>query len=74
VLTRARRCSRRWGGDLRGYYLTLGAYDVVTITEAPSDEVMVKFHLALDSAGNVRTLTLKAFPETEFRNIIAALP
>jgi uncharacterized protein with GYD domain len=65
---------KEMGGELKGYYLTMGAHDLVTITEAPSDEVMLRFHLALGSAGNVRTITLKAFPEAEFRKIIATLP
>ncbi|MBI3625727.1 MAG: GYD domain-containing protein, partial [Candidatus Rokubacteria bacterium] len=43
--------------------------------EAPSDDVMARFVLALSSAGNVRTTTtLKAFPEAEYRKIIQGLP
>lgn len=62
------------GGQLKAFYLTLGTYDIVTIAEAPSDEVMTRFLLALCSGGNVRTTTLKAFPEVEFRKLIETLP
>jgi uncharacterized protein with GYD domain len=52
----------------------MGAYDLATIVEAPNDEAIAKFALAVASLGNVRTTTLKAFPEDEYRKIIAALP
>lgn len=62
------------GGELKAFYLTLGPYDIITVAEAPNDEVVTRFVLALASAGNVRTTTLKAFPEAEYRKIIAGLP
>jgi len=52
----------------------MGSYDIAIVAEAPSDDVMAKFALAAGSLGNVRTTTLKAFPEAEYRKIIAALP
>ena len=59
---------------MRGYYLTLGSYDIVTVAEAPDDETAAKFVLTIAAAGNVRTTTLKAFPEADFRKIINSLP
>jgi len=73
-LDTAKKLLKDLGGDLRAFYLTLGQYDIVTIAEAPSDDVIAKFALALGSAGNVRTTTLKAFPEAEYRKIIQGLP
>jgi uncharacterized protein with GYD domain len=35
---------------------------------------MTQFALATGSLGNVRTTTLTAFTEAEFRDIVAALP
>ncbi|MGH7326244.1 MAG: GYD domain-containing protein [Candidatus Methylomirabilaceae bacterium] len=61
------------GGELRGFYLTLGAYDLVAILEAPSDDVVAKLVLSVASQGNVRTTTLKAFPEDEARKIIGSV-
>ena len=73
-LDAAKKLIKDLGGELKGFYLTLGQYDIVTIAEAPSDDAMAKFILALSSAGNVRTTTLKAFPEAEYRKIIQGLP
>jgi uncharacterized protein with GYD domain len=70
----AKKMLKDLGGELKEFYLTLGQYDIVTILEAPTDEVVAKFVLALASAGNVRTTTLKAFPEAEYRKVIAGLP
>ena len=70
----ARKLIRDMGGDMTALYLTMGTYDMVAIIEAPSDAVVAKFVLALGSAGNVRTNTLKAFNEAEFHSIIESLP
>jgi len=73
-LDAAKKMLKELGGELKAMYLTLGSYDIVTIAEAPSDEVIAKFALAASSLGNVRTTTLKAFPEAEYRKIIQGLP
>ena len=70
----AKKLLKTLGGELKDLYLAMGTYDLIIVLEAPNDEVMAKFALALASAGNVRTTTLKAFPEAEYRRIIAALP
>ncbi len=70
----ARKLIRDMGGDMTALYLTMGTYDLVVIIEAPSDAVVAKFVLALGSAGNVRTTTLRAFNEAEYRSIIESLP
>ncbi len=70
----ARKAIQDMGGDMTGLYLTMGTYDLIVILEAPSDEVVVKFVLALGTLGNVRTTTLKAFTEAEFGEIVAGLP
>lgn len=73
-LDAAKKLLKDLGGELKQFYLTLGRYDIVVVAEAPSDEVVAKFALALGSLGNVRTTTLKAFTEAEYRKIIAGLP
>lgn len=62
------------GGEFISFHLTMGRYDIVVISEAPSDEVYAAIMLAIGSAGAVSTETLKAFTEEEYRNIIAAIP
>ncbi len=73
-LDAARKLLKDMGGELKAFYLTLGSYDIVTVAEAPNDETLAKFVLALASSGNVRTTTLKAFAEPDYRKLIAALP
>ena len=73
-LDAAKKMLKTMGGEIKEFYLTMGSYDLAIVAEAPSDDVMAKFALAAGSLGNVRTTTLKAFPEAEYRKIIAALP
>jgi len=73
-LDAARKLLKDLGGDLKEFYLTMGGHDMVIVADAPSDEVIAKFSLAVGSLGSIRTTTLKAFPEAEYRKIIAALP
>ncbi len=70
--TAARDLARSFGVEMKDLYMTFGAYDFVVTVEAPSDDAAAKFNLALASQGNVRTTTLKAFTEPEFREIIRA--
>jgi uncharacterized protein with GYD domain len=69
----ARKLAKKYGCELRDFYMTIGAYDMVVTIEAPDDDSMAKFALALGTAGNVRTTTLKAFTEESFRKIIGTL-
>jgi uncharacterized protein with GYD domain len=65
---------KEMAGEVKGFYLVMGRYDAVVIAEAPNDETAAKIALALGSKGRVRTETLRAFNEDEFRKIIGALP
>ncbi len=73
-LDAAKKLLKDMGGEMKAFYLTMGGYDIVTVAEAPNDETVAKFVLALASSGNVRTTTMKAFPEAEYRKLIAGLP
>lgn len=59
------------GGKLIGFYLTMGRYDMVLILESPSDEVSAVLSLSTGSGGNIKTETMKAFPEDQYRKIMA---
>jgi uncharacterized protein with GYD domain len=61
------------GAKLVGYYLTLGQYDAVAISEAPDDATIAKLALAAGARGNVRTETMRAFTEEEATEIAAGL-
>jgi len=62
------------GAEMKAFYLVAGQYDGIVIVEAPNDETMAKISLASGTRGTVRTETLRAFTEEEYRKIIAALP
>ena len=62
------------GGKILGFYLTMGQYDLVAISEGPDDKTAATITLAIGSQGYVQTETLRAFTEDEYREIIAALP
>jgi uncharacterized protein with GYD domain len=62
------------GGKILAFYVTMGQYDYVAIAEGPSDEVAIVQLLALGMAGNVRTVTLKAFALEQFAALLRKLP
>ena len=69
-LDTARKTIETAGGKMVASYLTMGKYDLIHIVECPSDEAAATLVLKAASGGNIRTETLKAFPETEYRKII----
>lgn len=72
-LDAAKEAAKAMGGEFKGFYLTMGRYDLVAIIEAPDDESVAKLVLAIGSGGTVRSETLRAFTEDEYRQIVAAL-
>jgi len=73
-LDAAKKAFKAVGAELKQWYLVMGRYDAVVITEAPNDETVAKLSLAIGSLGALHTETLRAFTEDEYRKIIAALP
>jgi uncharacterized protein with GYD domain len=73
-LDAAKQAFRAMGAELKQYYLVMGQYDAVVIGEAPDDETVMKIALSIGARGAIRTETLRAFTEDEYRKIIAALP
>jgi uncharacterized protein with GYD domain len=69
-----KQAAQKLGGEVKGFYLVTGKYDMVLITEAPDGERWRSCLLMIGSQGGVRTETLRAFPEGAYREIIAALP
>ena len=72
-LDKARQMLRDMGGDFKLFFLTMGKYDFVGVYEAPDDAVAARFMMQLAMVGNVRTQTLKAFPEGAYREIMRSL-
>ena len=55
------------------FYMTIGQYDLVFVVEAPDDAALAKVLLAQASKGGLRTTTLCAFSETEYRAVMRSL-
>ncbi len=72
-LEMAKRALQDMDGEFKSFFMTMGDYDLVAVYEAPDDAVAARFTLQLGMLGNVRTRTLKAFPEAAYREIIASL-
>ncbi|MGE0054633.1 MAG: GYD domain-containing protein [Hyphomicrobium sp.] len=70
---KARELAKSLGGSLERLYMTMGAYDLVGIIDFPNDEAAAKFALMSGAAGHIRTTTLKAFDEAEYRRIVESL-
>ena len=73
-LEAAKQAIQAAGGRIIFFYLTMGQYDAVVISELPDDETAARVLLATGMQGNVRSTTLKAFTEDEYRNIVSSLP
>ena len=58
------------GGSMRDIYYTLGAYDLVVVSEFPDDESATAVLLKLGSQGNVRTTTMRGFSRDEMSRIL----
>lgn len=60
------------GGKIQ-IYSTMGEYDFVAVAEAPTDDVAMQAALQLESGGNARTVTMKAWTLEEATKIIEKL-
>jgi uncharacterized protein with GYD domain len=72
-LDAGRALAKEHGCVLENFFMTMGGFDNVAVVDAPDDESLAKYVLTLGSEGNLRTVTLKAFPEEAYRTIIGAL-
>jgi|SRR5829696_6399636 len=72
-LDAGREAFKKIGVTIKDSYLTMGPYDLVCIIEAPDDEAFATAMLSLGAQGNVKTETLKAFTEDQYRKICASI-
>ena len=72
-LDAAKKAAEAVGGKIHAWYLTMGHYDAVLISEFPNDGACAKFTLSAAALGNISTETLKAFSEEEYRKIVGSL-
>jgi Uncharacterized conserved protein len=72
-LDAGREAFKKLGVNIKDTYLTMGQYDLVCVIEAPNDETYAAALLSLSAQGNVKTETLKAFSEDQYRKICASV-
>jgi len=73
-LDAAKQAYKAMGCEIKSFYLVIGQYDAVVISEAPNDDAVANLALAIGSKGNVRTETLRAYTEDEYRKLVSSLP
>jgi uncharacterized protein with GYD domain len=66
-----RDAAKKLGVTVKDIYWTLGSYDAVCILEAPDDSAIAALQVNLAAAGNMRTVTLRAFSRDEMGAILA---
>lgn len=63
------------GGELEGFWLTMGEYDYIAVGRVPTDEAALAFALYMAMEGSVRTTTVPAFGMEALRAALgAAMP
>jgi len=72
-LDAAKTLAKSLNGEVRKFYMTTGAYDMLLVVDLPNEEAAAKYALTLGKGGNVRTTTLTAFSEESYRTIIGSL-
>ncbi|MBI3181322.1 MAG: GYD domain-containing protein [Myxococcales bacterium] len=69
----AKGLAKELGAEVKDFYALLGPYDTCLILEAPNDETATKYSLSLCAKGNVRSETLRAFSESEYRSLVGGV-
>jgi uncharacterized protein with GYD domain len=68
---RVRQQNARVGFTVKDVYWTQGSYDMVAIVDAPSEEAMMGAMMNVVSAGNVTSVTMRAFDAMEMSRVLA---
>jgi uncharacterized protein with GYD domain len=63
-------------GTVKDFYGIMGGvgFDTIFVVEASDDETVARAVLMIAQVGNVRTTTVRAFTEDEYRRIIDGIP
>jgi uncharacterized protein with GYD domain len=69
----AKKRAKQRGGEIKAFFLTMGRYDAVAVIEAPNDEAAITGSIGAAQLGYVRTETMRAFTEDEYKKLVAAL-
>ena len=70
----ARDLAKKLGVEIKQVFLTSGESDLLVIAETANADNIPKFAMAIGALGNVRTRTVRAWPEAEMTKLISELP
>jgi uncharacterized protein with GYD domain len=70
----ARELGKKLGVEIKHLFLTTGDSDLLAIVEAADGTDLAKFAMIIGGQGNVRTKTVRAWPEAEFAKLVSELP
>lgn len=73
-LDAAKTLFKEMGTEIKAFYMTSGRYDMAIIVDARDEASLARTLLALGAKGRVRTETLRAFNEDEYRKIMTSIP
>ena len=70
----AKAIFREMGVEMKAFYMTSGRYDIAIIVEAKDELALARTMLVQGAKGGIRTETLRAFTEDEYRKVVSSLP
>jgi uncharacterized protein with GYD domain len=73
-IERMKLLKRSLGGEPKGFFFTLGQYDLVAVSEMPDDESVAQIELTAAMEGDVDLEVLRAFSMDEVRDVLRDLP
>ena len=69
----AREAFKPFNVTLDQIYWTLGDHDIVSVVSAPDEESLTAAVLKVTMSGSLRSKTMRAFDESEFKAILGKL-
>ena len=72
-LDAARKVFQSTGAIIKDFYMVTGQYDMVIVAEAPDDAAIAKAILSIAAKGTIKSETIRAFTEAEYRSIVSSL-
>ncbi len=73
-IKQAKAAGEKMGVRNVGIWVTMGEYDMVAIWDAPNDQAIAAFALAVAKLGNLTTQTMRALSEDEFAQVASKVP
>lgn len=68
-----RDMAKKLGVTVKEVFWTMGSYDTVIVFDAPDDAAAAAVVASIGAAGNLRTMTLRAFSQAEINEVLAKM-